>query len=93
MIQAINKYIILKVTTKKSAIIIQEKANKLMVEKIEVVSIGDEVKKVKLGQSVAIGMIALGDANRLINPFDDGTKKGDDEYYTIVEEKDIIGIY
>ncbi len=95
MIKAIGKFVILKGTTKKSAIILADKVNKsnLVLEKIEVYSVGDGVKSVKKGDEVAITHLALTDLTKIINPFQGENKKQENEFYISVKSDEIIGIF
>jgi len=92
-LKPINDNIILKGTTKKSSIITPEaKELSYKLEKLEVFLIGDEVKKVKVGQEVKISPNILREIHRSINPFQKELK-GDQEFYISVTENEIIGYF
>jgi hypothetical protein len=97
LIKVLGDNVIIKGTTKKSVIIVDNKntENKKL-ESLTVLAVGGDVKSVKVGDNVRIPRNILFQTERIVNPFQielDKEHGKDNEFFINVKEDEIIGHY
>lgn len=85
--------VLIKGTIKNTGIVLPEtQKDQRTIDKLEVYALGKEVKNVKVGDDVMLPLVVMSEKSRFINPFKD-KKPEEGEFYLVVKENEIIGVY
>jgi len=94
-LKPINDYIIVKATTEKRTIdlsaVSEDNKKRIALESIEVIAIGDQVTKVKVGDKLVINPIVYQYNNRSLSFFYKQELK-ENEFIVYIKEEEVVGV-